>query len=108
MIPLRLSLIDHCKIIYVKLLYTNIFYFKQVSNYLFLSTRLASSRKSFKLVPISDRQKTATSMLFVSNGVEAMLQAIMSGRLATKSNEYVLFGIDLAKRPSPHPKSATT
>lgn len=71
------------------------------------STRFASSRNSFKFVPINDKQNTTTFILSDFNGVCAISHAITSSFAATKSSEYTLWGTDLANRPSPHPKSAT-
>lgn len=46
-------------------------------------------------------------MLLVSNDVFAISHGITPSWVAIKSKEYVFCVIDLANRPSPHPKSAT-
>lgn len=56
-------------------------------SYPVFSTRLASRKKSFRLVPINDKQYTATFKEFGSSGVLAMSQGMISLRAATKSIE---------------------
>ncbi len=64
--------------------------------------------KSFKLVPMSDKQKTTTSTDLGSNGVLFMSQATTCFALETRSKEWTFWGTANAKAPSPQPKSAIT
>lgn len=49
--------------------------------------RLASFKKSTKLVPIKDKQKTTTSKAPFSSGVYEMSAAVTCALALTKSNE---------------------
>lgn len=73
-----------------------------------LRTLWASLKKLTRLVPISERQKTATSTLAGLKGTFAISHAVTNLFLATRSNECTLFATLWAIAASPQPKSATT
>lgn len=79
------------------------------SSYPCLRILLASAMKSCMLVPMRDKQNTATSTEEEGRGVWAMSQAVTLGLLATKSKEWTLvWGTWRDSSASPHPRSATT
>eukprot|EP01139_Manchomonas_bermudensis_P007604 Amastigsp_a181803_6.p4 type:complete len:111 gc:universal Amastigsp_a181803_6:196-528(+) len=72
------------------------------------STRHASRTKSETFVPMSERQKIATSTDSSSRGTCAMSHAVTRSLAATRSNEWTRCLASAATRASPQPKSATT
>merc|ERR1711988_1158004 len=76
-----------------------------------LRQRRASLTKYGQSLPMSARQKTATSIDLVSSGVRPMLQAVTSSFTDTKSKEGTLRPLGTkvwAILASPQPKSPTT